>query len=144
LNRPAAFWDSSALVPLCVGQSATSSVQALYKRYRAVVWWGTPIEIASALARLLRMQLLNAEQWARSRQLALEFTDEWSTIQPVATIRSQAIDLVNRYDLHAADSLQLSAAMTWSACAAQGHTFLTLDQKLRDAALLSGFDAPRI
>jgi hypothetical protein len=50
-----AFWDSSALVPLCVGQSLTPGAVGLYRTYEVVVWWATPVEIASALARLLGM-----------------------------------------------------------------------------------------
>jgi hypothetical protein len=33
---------------------------SLYKLHEAVIWWGTPVEIASALARLLRMKRLEA------------------------------------------------------------------------------------
>jgi hypothetical protein len=43
--------------------------------------------------------------------------------------------------LAVADSIQLAAALEWCEYAPQGRVFLTADQKLRDAALLSGFDA---
>jgi hypothetical protein len=51
---------------------------------------------------------------------------------------------VDRYDLRAADSLQLAAALEWCEDAPQGRIFLTTDRKLREAALLSGFDAKQI
>jgi hypothetical protein len=50
------------------------------------------------------------------------------------------VQLVNRYELRAADALQLSAALEWCEGAPQGEIFLAADQKLREAAVLSGFD----
>jgi len=49
--RVPAFWDSSALVALCVRQGVTPRAIFLYKLHEAVIWWGTPVEIASAFAR---------------------------------------------------------------------------------------------
>jgi hypothetical protein len=37
--RIPAFWDSSALVPLCVRQGITLGAIALYKVHDAVVWF---------------------------------------------------------------------------------------------------------
>ena len=59
-------------------------------------------------------------------------------------LRSKAVQLVERYDLRAADSLQLAAVLAWCEDAPQERVFLTTDQKLREAALLSGFDAKEI
>ncbi|HXM20881.1 MAG TPA: hypothetical protein VN948_06425 [Terriglobales bacterium] len=56
----------------------------------------------------------------------------------------KAVQLVERYDLRAADSLQLAAALGWCEDEPHGRVFLTADQKLREAALLSGFDAKEI
>src|SRR5579859_6026229 len=100
-----AFWDTSALVPLCVRQSNTPQAVASYKRYPPVVWWTTPVEIASALARLVRMQQLNATEWRKARHLASRLSDEWSVIQPIDAVRARAVHMVERYDLRAADAL---------------------------------------
>ena len=70
--RVSAFWDTSALVPLCVRQGVTPRALALYKSYEAVVWWATPVEIASALARLVRMQQIDAADCAKARKLGEE------------------------------------------------------------------------
>jgi hypothetical protein len=40
--RIPAFWDTTALVPLCVRQGVTPGAIALYKVHDAVVWWATP------------------------------------------------------------------------------------------------------
>jgi predicted nucleic acid-binding protein len=144
LARHLAFWDASALVPLCVGQSTTPRAIALYKSYEAVVWWATPVEIASALARLVRTQQLDSGDWARARRLAGALADAWFVIQPSDALRAKATQLVDRYDLRAADALQLAAALEWCDDVPQGRVFLTADQKLRDAAVLAGFDSKPI
>ena len=144
VKRHLAFWDASALVPLCVAQSTTPRIITLYKTYEAVVWWATPVEIASALARLVRMKLLDASDWAKSRRLAEALADAWFVIQPTDALRSKAAQLVDRYDLRAADGLQLAAGLEWCEDVPQGRLFLTLDQKLREAAVLSGFDGKQV
>jgi len=144
LARHLAFWDASALVPLCVGQTTTPRAIALYKSYEAVIWWATPVEIASALARLMRMKQLDSGGWAKARQLAAALADAWFVIQPSDALRAQATQFVDRYDLRAADALQLAAALEWCQDIPQGRVFLTADQKLREAAVLTGFDAKRI
>ncbi len=140
IARHLAFWDASALVPLCVGQSSTPHAIALYKQYEAVVWWATPVEIASAFARLVRMQLLDVSDCAKARRLAAALADAWFVIQPSDSLRAKAVQLVDRYDLRAADSLQLAAGLEWCQDSPQGQVFLTADQRLREAAVLAGFD----
>jgi predicted nucleic acid-binding protein len=144
LARTLAFWDASALVPLCVHQSITPRVVSLYVSYPAVVWWATPVEIASALARLVRTHEISASDWAKARQVTVVLADEWLVVQPSDSLRARAIVLVDRYDLRAADALQLAAALDWCEDAPQGHVFLAADHRLREAAVLSGFDAKRI
>jgi predicted nucleic acid-binding protein len=144
LARTSAFWDASALVPLCVIQSTTPSVVSLYKSYPAVVWWATPVEIASALARLLRTREISTSNCAKARQVAVALADEWSVIQPSNALRDHAMRLVDRYDLKAADAMQLAAALDWCENVPRGEIFLTADQRLREAAVLSGFDGKAI
>ncbi len=144
LTRVLAFWDTSALVPLFLRQSSTQLVMKLYKVHNVVVWWSTPVEIASAAARLLRIGQISTDDFAKARRLAKEFFASWSVVAPSDAVRATAIRLVERYDLRAADSLQLAAALQWCEDAPQGRIFLTGDRKLHDAALLSGFDTRQI
>ena len=144
LNRVSAFWDTSALVPLLVRQSNTSQAVAVYKTLDVVVWWATPVEIASAVARLLRTGKISTDDFAKSRNLANALFSSWAVIFPTDAIRATSMQLVERYDLRAEDSLQLAAALHWCGDAPQGRIFLSGDQKLHDAALLSGFDAKRL
>ena len=144
LALPFAFWDASALVPLCVRQGITPGVESLYERYRVVIWWATPVEIASTLARLVRTGEISSSEWAKARQVAVALTDEWSVIQPSNALRDHAMRLVERHDLKAADAMQLAAALDWCDQAPRGEVFLAADQRLREAAVLSGFDGKLI
>jgi predicted nucleic acid-binding protein len=140
VDRVAAFWDASALVPLCVRQTLTSRVRSLYNAYEVTVWWTTPVEIASALARLLRLQQINAQEITAARKLGNDLSETWWVVQPSDILRASALALVERYDLRAADSLQLAAAIEWCEHQPHGRVFLTADQRLRDAALRCGFE----
>ena len=144
LARTSAFWDASALVPLCVRQGITPSVEILYESYRVVIWWATPVEIASALARLVRTKEISTTDCAKARQVLVALADEWSVIQPSNALRDHAMRLVDRYDLKAADAMQLAAAFDWCDKVPLGEVFLTADQKLREAAVLCGFDGKLI
>jgi predicted nucleic acid-binding protein len=140
LARPFAFWDASALVPLCVAQGSTTRAVSFYKKYEAVIWWGTPVEVASALGRLLRMKQLAPVDWAQSRRLAADLTDACFVINPSAALRSRAMQMLEKYDLRAADALQLAAGLEWCEDEPRSKVFLTADQKLHDAAALRGFN----
>jgi hypothetical protein len=59
-----AFWDTSALVPLCVQQQPSPAVRRLLEQHEIAVWWGTPVEMRSAFERLLRTDQLTAPEHA--------------------------------------------------------------------------------
>lgn len=134
-----AFWDTSALVPLCVRRQAGARLRRLVRQYCMVVWWSTPVEMQSAFARLHRMgQLTAAEKTAASAAL-LQLRGLWREMQPIERIRSEAETLLNRFPLRAADSLQLAAAFIWSAGKPQGRVFISGDAQLLQAAQKLGF-----
>jgi len=140
MTRLAVFWDTSALVPLCVRQRITPAAVALYKAHDAVVWWATAVEIASALAGLARMKQITSGDYAKARRLAKSLADSWSVVQPSDALRAKAVQLVERHDLRAADALQLAAALEWCEDAPHGQPFFTADERLRETAEVSGFD----
>jgi predicted nucleic acid-binding protein len=86
------------------------------------------------------MKQLTPDDWVTSRRLALDLAEGWHIVQPSNALRSNAEQLVERYDLKAADAMQLAAALYWCEDFPRGEVFLTADQKLREAAVLSGFD----
>jgi predicted nucleic acid-binding protein len=141
LNKAPAFWDTSALVPLFVGQANSARVIELYREHDVVIWWATPIEIISALARLLRLREISTADFIKARKSANDLFASWSVIVPSDRLRATAVELVEKYDLRAADSLQLAAGLQWCGQVPLHRLFLTGDRRLQDAALLSGFDA---
>ena len=53
------FWDTSAIVPLCCQQNLSQSVRKLWRETaRVVVWWGTTVEVRSAISRLHREEVI--------------------------------------------------------------------------------------
>jgi hypothetical protein len=54
LKKTTAFWDASALVPLCVHEAASRHAQSHLRRFAPAVWWGSLVEVHSAICRLHR------------------------------------------------------------------------------------------
>jgi uncharacterized protein len=134
------FWDSSAIIPLCLKEPATDGVKNLAKTDEdIVVWWTTRVECRSALARRYREGGLpiHAEQKAKAVLSAL--AGEWSEVQPSELVRQRAERLLMVHPLRAADAWQLSAALLWTEGAAVESEFVCLDPKLREAAVREGF-----
>lgn len=134
-----AFWDSSALVPLCVRRQAGARLRRLVSQYDMVVWWATPVEMQSAFARLHRMGQLTAAEQAAASAALLQLRRSWREMQPIEPIRSEAETLLSRFPLRAADTLQLAAALIWAAGNPQGRIFISGDEQLLQAAQQLGF-----
>ena len=132
------FWDSSALVPLFASETRTPDMQSRYARDpEVVVWWGTPVECASAIARLEREGALStaAESFARLDALA----PSWMQIDPSDEIRESARRLLRVHALRAADALQLAAAVIAAERRPSTLAFVTCDGRLQEAAAKEGF-----
>jgi predicted nucleic acid-binding protein len=133
------FWDASALVPLCVPMQNPRNGRRLLREYTPIVWWGSALEILSALTRLRRQSFLTDPQFnaARARLGALRTT--WREIQPSDRLRDLAQERLDRQELRAADALQLAAALVWCNQQPRNRPFLCRDVKLREAARNLGF-----
>ncbi len=136
-----AFWDLSALVPLCVEQESTPVVRALSKKYRMVVWWNAPVEIGSAFARLRRMGLITPKGNIEARIAMDGLRSGWREVAPNPSLREQAEWLVDRIPLKAADALHLAAALAWRFGKPQGRAFISGDAQLLEAARQLRFNA---
>lgn len=136
------FWDSSALVPLVVEEASSGTMAALWKQdAECLVWWGTPVEIASALARRQREAALPEAMVRAALQRLDAFSECWHEVQPVEAVRREARRLLRVHPLRAPDALQLAAAVT-----AVRHLggpaelpFVCLDRRLAEAAAKEGF-----
>lgn len=135
-----AFWDASAVVPLCCQQNLSQSMRKLWRETsRVVVWWGTTVEVRSAISRLHSEGLLPA----KGRQQALArlevLRQEWREMMPSDKARSLAEGLPDAYGLRALDSFQLAAALVWCNEKPKNRVFVCDDSKLSVAAQAVGF-----
>ncbi len=134
------FWDSSALVPLCVRQTASQSFRQLWRQSsRVIVWSGATVEIRSALARLHRENETDAKglQFAINRLEAMR--RGWREIITGDKLHSIAAELPDTYSLRALDSFQLAAALVWCREKPKGRLFICDDARLSEAAQKVGF-----
>ena len=134
------YWDGSALLPLIVLEPTSGTMQELLKADRDVLtWWASRVEAASALTRLGREGALDGgtleATFARLEALART----WDEVLPTDAVRDQAIRLLRVHPLRAADALQLAAAVVASEHQPRTLALVTLDQRLREAALREGF-----
>ncbi len=134
------FWAASAIVPLVVDEPTRAALLALLEQdSRMLVWWGTPVECASALARREREGALALAEATGALERLRALGATWHEVLPSEAVRTTAQRLLRVHPLRAADSLQLAAAIV----AAEGESatleFVGLDQRLNDAATREGF-----
>jgi predicted nucleic acid-binding protein len=134
------FWDTSALVSLLALETSSWKTRELYRQDREMVlWWGTPVECVSSLARIEREGKVAAVALQRAWSVFRNLRARAVEIQPAEDLRLSAEHLLSRHPLRAADSLQLAAALAWRQGYPGGASFVTLDRQLRSAAALEGF-----
>lgn len=133
------FWDTSAVVPLLLEQEATPVVEALLSDDAGMAaWWGTPVECASAAARLRREERLTVREEERVLAALSTLRAAWVEVLASEEVRDRAMRLLRVHSLKAADALQLAAALVWAG-SARGTELVTLDERLGLAARLEGF-----
>lgn len=134
------FWDSSAILPLVAVEPESAVLKRAYGEDREVAtWWATPLECTSALERRRREGVLSAETYQAARSRLRDWHQEWIEMQPSDEIREVAERLLRTHPLRAADALQLAAAITAANMRPTSLEFVTLDQRLADAARREGF-----
>ena len=133
------FWDASAVVPLLLDQPASIRSRALLDEDpEVVIWWATPVECASALARLRREGLLTEADEARATERLEALRAGWDEMLPGDVLRAQAFRVLRLHPLRAADALQLAAAMEWAGTPSAG-TLVSFDDRMGAAAAREGF-----
>ena len=136
------FWDASALVPLCIEQSESPGVKALFEDDpEMVVWWSSVVECWSTFARLRREGVLSADEEETARTLLRTLQESWIEILPSEDVRAHAGRLVRVHPVRSADALQLGAALAWAGDPPSGE-IVVYDRRLREVAQLEGF-SPR-
>jgi uncharacterized protein len=134
------FWDSSAVVPLLLEESGSGAVRALLREDVAMVAWrlaGT--EVVSALWRRRRADELDEAARRFAEQGLARLESMWTSVEDAAHVDRRARRLLAAHPLRAADALQLAAALV--ACDERSDVlpFVTLDDRLAEAARREGF-----
>ena len=134
------FWDSSAIVPLCVQETRSEALHTLLKSdSQMVCWWATIVECWSAFARLRRESVFTLQEEEIARGLLSKLSDAWVEVEATYELRQATGRILKLHPLRAADSLQLAAALTWTRMIPRNHGFVSLDDRLREAATREGF-----
>lgn len=134
------YWDTSAILPLIVDEPARERLLELYREDSQIVaWWATPVEIASALARREREGAISAEDVEATLRAAKRLAAAWHEVVPSDAIRRTAQRLLRVHALRAADSLQLSAALTAANHDPATVEMVCFDARLTAAARREGF-----
>ena len=69
----------------------------------------------------------------------MALASEWSGVLPSETVRARADRSLSVHVLRTADAFPLAAALLWSRGETGGHAFVSLDDRLREAAQREGF-----
>ena len=136
------FWDASAIVPLMLDEPGSNALLDLLERDAAiVVWWGTQVECASAIARREREGVLGRADAAAALGRLKTISNSWSEVVASDAVRNTALRLLRVHPLRAADSLQLAAAVVSAEGDPSILPFVCLDDRLGEAAGREGFPA---
>jgi predicted nucleic acid-binding protein len=92
--------------------------------------------------RQIRDRSLHAGGERQARHVLQTLARAWTEIQPNEVLRGTAEQLLAVHSLTAADAFQLAAALQWCQRDTQDMSFVTFDDRLRDAAHKEGFTVP--
>jgi predicted nucleic acid-binding protein len=136
----AAFWDTSALVPLCVFQKASFAAQREHRERTAkTLWWGTQIEVRSSFARLIRDNDIEKEGFEIAVRKWIAISSRARQVPPSLKMLEIGSDLPDKLGLRALDAFQLAAALVWCREKPRNRPFVCGDSRLGEAAEKAGF-----
>ena len=134
------FWDSSAVIALCVDEPTSAAIRSVLRGDPSLVaWWSTRTECLSGLLRHSREGSITAKGLADARAALTALAESWVEVQPSESVRSGAERLLATHALRAADALQLAAALVWCGGQTRDAEVVSFDGRLREAALREGF-----
>ena len=140
MKKTDAFCDSSALVPLFSEEPGSGYARSILSRASVAVWWGTVVEMTSALARLVRNRTIEGAQMAQASARIRDLRERSIEVLPSERVRELALLLLERHPLSAADALPLAASLVWANERPRSRLFVCLDGRLSDAARKEGFE----
>jgi hypothetical protein len=142
----AAFWDTSAIIHICVPGQSASAAKRILSRHAVVVWWTARVEVRSTLERLRKEAAIIPRVYNASRDRLEALLASWRETQPTESLRELACVQLERFAIRAADALHLGAALIWCSQKPRGRLFIcNICNNLRfgDAARQAGFTVDR-
>jgi predicted nucleic acid-binding protein len=136
-----AFWDTSAIIRICVPGYASSEAKALMRAHAPVVWWAARVEVRSALECLRADGAIGIAGYLASKQRLDLLLASWREVQPTDLVRDLACMQLERFRLRASDALHLAAALVWCKQKPKERLFVCNDRRLSDAARQAGFES---
>jgi len=134
------FWDASALIATEVEEKKSANILKLVASdHRLVVWMLTGVELASALWRRRRNHEITEEQRSAAERNFDATLSRAVVISDAGEVASRARRLLATHNLRAADALQLGAALLACDDEPSRLAFVTLDERLAEAATREGF-----
>jgi len=134
------FWDSSAVVPVLVTELQSAPMATLLRADPGLVlWWASSVECQSAVFRRHREGELPLSALNEALVRLKALVDNADVVAPTDRVRERAGRLLAAHPLRAGDALQLAAALIWCNETPQGDSFVSLDDRLREAARREGF-----
>jgi len=135
-----AFWDASAIVPLCLHEdTSTRARQIMRKHPQHVVWWGTLAEARSAFARGHRKGILSVKDKEQAIRHLQKLNNSWRAVDPGRKLLDLAVQLLDDYSLRTGDAFQLAAALVWCNEKPRRRVFVSFDDRLATVAEDVGF-----
>jgi predicted nucleic acid-binding protein len=109
-----AFWDTSAIIPLCCAREFSFEARRQRRQFdESVIWWATPVEIHSGLDRLFREELLTESDLQVAQNTWTKFYLGSQIVKPDEDVLDIAVNIPAKYNLRAMDAIQLAAAVVW-------------------------------
>ena len=125
-------------------RSGSRQAQLYLRKFDLVAWWGTYVEVHSAIRRLHREHVIHdANKQGAVARLRL-LSRGWREIFPDDQIRVLAAESLDKYVLRAADALQLAASLIWCQERPSRRNFICADRRLSQAAASAGFSVLEI
>jgi len=124
------FFDSSALAKRYIQETGTERVAELISGASSL---GLSIicltELISALCRRRREKKLSHEQYLKTKRTLFEDAEDANIVSITDEVMARAVDLLERWTLRSADSIQVASAAEWGA-----DLFVSADVRQCDAA----------
>lgn len=141
MSKVASFWDASALVPLCVHETTSRQAQSHLRKSLPVVWWGSVVEVHSAVMRLHHSgKLSGIETRGALARLGL-LNKGWREVLPTDQVRDLANQNIGFVRTAGCGQLATRRGHDLVSTEPRKRGFVCADQRLSRAADAAGFAA---